>query len=277
MVERMVRANGVDLCIETFGDPQDDTVLLVHGAQASMLWWEEGLCAAIADGGRHVVRYDNRDTGRSVSYPPGRPPYAMSDLARDAVAILDALGVDRAHVVGRSMGGGVGLFIGLDHRARASSLTLVTTTTGDGDLPEPEVDLDSGPIPSPDDLTGLIEHAVVELRTLSGGSPYFDEEAVRQRAARDVDRARDFAATLTNHWVMEFDAPQHGSWADLDLPTLVVQGELDPVFPPAHGRALAATIPGAELMVLPRVGHDVPPPAWPLFVERLLAHTGAAG
>jgi pimeloyl-ACP methyl ester carboxylesterase len=154
---------------------------------------------------------------------------------------------------------------------------LVTTTSGEEDMPEREVDVDSGPLPSPDDLTGLVEHAVVELRALAGGSPYFDEEAVRQRATRDINRARDFVATLTNHWVMELDEPEHGSWADLDVPTLVVQGELDPVFPTAHGRSLAAKIPGAELMILPGVGHDVPPPVWPLFVERLLAHTGAAG
>src|SRR5258707_1187351 len=105
--EVLLEANGVELCVETFGDAADPAVLLVHGASASMMWWEEELCRRIAAGGRYVVRFDNRDTGRSVSYPAGRPGYAMRDMAGDAVGILDALGIGRAHLVGRSMAGGI--------------------------------------------------------------------------------------------------------------------------------------------------------------------------
>jgi pimeloyl-ACP methyl ester carboxylesterase len=103
--ERIIEANGVPLCVETTGDPGDPAVLLIHGASASLLWWDRELCERIAGGGRFVIRYDSRDTGRSVSYPPGRPGYRLTDLADDAIGILDALGVHRAHLVGRSMGG----------------------------------------------------------------------------------------------------------------------------------------------------------------------------
>src|SRR6266542_1607447 len=105
--ERIVKANGVDLCVETFGNPADPAVLLIMGASASMDWWEDGFCERLAAGGRYVIRYDQRDTGRSVTDPPGAPTYRFVDLCEDAVGVLDALGVEAAHVVGVSMGGGV--------------------------------------------------------------------------------------------------------------------------------------------------------------------------
>ena len=135
MTVRLLSVGEVDLCVETFGSPSDPTILLIHGACASMLWWPQAFCAALADRGRHVVRYDNRDTGRSTHYPPGRPPYSLRDLADDAVGLLDALAVPDAHVVGRSMGGGVAMVAALDHPERVATLTLVGTTTGADDLP----------------------------------------------------------------------------------------------------------------------------------------------
>ncbi|WP_109505364.1 alpha/beta fold hydrolase [Nocardioides speluncae] len=273
MSERMVTANGVPLCVETFGDPADPALLLIHGAQASMLWWEEELCSLLAAGGRYVVRYDQRDTGRSVSYPVGEPPYAMSDLARDAVGVLDALGIDRAHVVGRSMNGGTALFLGVDHPERVATLTFVTTTTGEvedgGDVAE-----EPGGAPTePAKPATVVDELVEAIRECAGRSPYFDEAAVRTRAERDVARATDMAASLTNHFAMRFDEPKGGGWGDLAAPALVVQGELDPYFPPKHGEALAAAIPDAELLVLEDVGHDVPPESWDVFVPALLRHT----
>src|SRR6201999_3186498 len=123
-METMIEANGVALCAETFGEPDAPAVLLIHGASASMLWWAEERCERIAADGRFVIRYDNRDTGRSVSYPAGRPEYSLLDMAGDAVGVLDAFGIEQAHVVGRSMGGGIAL---LADPARVSTLTLVTT------------------------------------------------------------------------------------------------------------------------------------------------------
>ncbi len=261
--------NGVTLHAETFGDPADPAVLLVHGACASMLWWEEELCRRIAAAGRYVVRYDQRDTGRSTSFPPGEPGYGLRDLAADAVALLDALGIDRAHVVGRSMSGGVALVLGVDHPARVRSLTLVSTTTGE----LPMGSLDAPPDPDPGDPAAVVEYLVEAFRAYAGGSAHFDEDATRALAAADVARTRDLRATMTNHFAMDFDGPRGGGWADLRVPTLVVQGELDPVFPPVHGQALRDAVPGARLVVLPGSGHDVLEPVWDRFVAELVEHT----
>src|SRR5919206_5237005 len=128
MTERMVEANGVELCTERFGDPADPPILLVMGTGASMLWWEDGFCRMLAEGRRFVVRYDHRDTGRSVTYEPGRPGYTGADLVADAVGVLDAYGVDAAHVVGVSAGGAMAQLLALDVPRRVPSLVLVSTS-----------------------------------------------------------------------------------------------------------------------------------------------------
>ncbi|MET1072380.1 MAG: alpha/beta fold hydrolase, partial [Umezawaea sp.] len=135
--ERLLRVNGVELCVETFGAPGDPAVLLVAGAAASMLWWEAELCRRIAARGRFVIRYDHRDTGRSTSYPPGRPGYAFTDLTADALGVLSAFGVERGHLVCQSMFGGIGLIAGVDHPDRVASLVFLSSSTGGPDLPPP--------------------------------------------------------------------------------------------------------------------------------------------
>lgn len=285
----MIDVRGVEICAESFGDPADPTILLVHGAQASMLWWPEALCEQIAAGGRHVIRFDTRDTGRSSAFPVGAPGYAMSDLADDAAGVLDGFGVPQAHVVGRSMGGGIALFLALDHPDRVLTVTLVTTGSGEdldeGDDDEAveaveaveadEADETGGPVEDEPGPTDWVEQAVVAMRGASGGSPYFDEDDVRDLARRDLARARDIE-TIGNHWVMDFDEPRGGGWSDLAVPTLVVQGEVDPWFPPAAGQALVDAIAGSAMVVMPSTGHDVPEPMWDVFVPALLAHTARA-
>src|SRR3954451_22664687 len=128
MTERMVEANGVELCTEPFGDPADPPILLIMGLGASMLWWEEGFCQLLADGGRFVIRYDHRDTGRSITYEPGRPRYSGSDLVADARGVLDAYEIPVAHVVGVSAGGALAQRLALDHPDRVSSLVLISTS-----------------------------------------------------------------------------------------------------------------------------------------------------
>ena len=262
-MDQFVQTNGVTLCVETFGDPAHPAILLVHGACASMLWWESELCASIAAAGRFVIRYDQRDTGRSTHYPPGEPGYALSDLAGDAVGILDELGVDRAHVVGRSMGGAVALTLGVDHPDRVSALTFVSTTTGAGDLPPMSpafLARRSHPDPVDD---------IVELMRAYAAGPLHDEDATRALAAADVARTESMASALTNHFLIDFDAPRGGGFADLTAPTVVVHGDRDPVFPLPHGEALRDAVPGARLVVLPGVGHELPEPTWPIFVSVL--------
>jgi pimeloyl-ACP methyl ester carboxylesterase len=269
--EKLVEINDVELCVETFGNPANPAILFIDGATASMLWWETELCEQIARGDRFVIRYDNRDTGRSTSYPPGRPGYAYTDLAGDAIGILDALNVERAHIVCRSMSGGVGLLIGVDHPDRVESLTFVSTSTGEDGLP-PSDELAFPAAPDPADSAAVVDYVVVSAKACSGGSPYFDETATRALVERDVARTRDITATLGNHYAMSFDGSSR-DFAAIKAPTLVVHGDHDPVLPLPHGQALRDAVPGATLLVLEGAGHDLPTPVWDVFVPALLQHT----
>nr|WP_201447062.1 alpha/beta hydrolase [Conexibacter woesei] len=266
--ERIVRANGVELCVETFGDAADPAVLLVHGASASMLWWEQELCERIAARGRHVVRFDNRDTGRSASWPPGRPGYSLRDMTDDAIGVLDALGIERAHVAGRSMAGAIAAGAALRHRERVTALTLVSTSPGGPGLPpmSPEfVSFTGSGGPDPGDAAAVVDYVTGLMRVFSGPSPYFDEQAMRALAVRDVARAASIASCLANHFLIELD--EDARLEAIDVPTCVVHGERDPVFPLPHAHALRERIPGAELLVLPRAGHELPAPFWDTFAD----------
>lgn len=271
--EKLLGINGVELCVETFGSPSAPAILLIDGAAASMLWWDAGLCEQIAANGRFVIRYDNRDTGRSTSYPPGQPGYSVADMAEDAVGILDALGIERAHVVCRSFSGAIGLILGVDHSDRVASLTFVSTTTGDEGLPSPTAEFLSHVTAAPDtgDLPAVVDYIVDAAKVESGR--YFDEAATRALVERDVARARNIASTLVNHFAAESRPPVGGGFADVTAPTLVVHGDRDPIFPLPHGKALRDAIPRAELLTLEGAGHDLPRPVWNVFVAALVSHT----
>jgi pimeloyl-ACP methyl ester carboxylesterase len=273
--EQMVIANGVDLCTQTFGDAGDPAVLLVHGAGASMLWWEEALCHEIAAGGRHVIRFDNRDTGRSRSYPPGEPDYSHRDLTADAIGILDALGLSRAHLVGRSMAGATVAMAALDHPGRVASLTLISTTPGGSDLSPMSQDFLAATATTPDfdDPHDVIDFLVELMRAYTGGALPFDEAHFRALAQSDVERTRDIASAMTNHFLIDFESPRSGGLSDISTPTLVVHGDHDPVFPLDHGQALHRLVPGSEILILRDVGHELPTRIWPEFVSALLSHT----
>ncbi len=272
--ERSIEANGVELCVETFGEVENPAILLIHGASASMLWWEAELCERIAACGRYVIRFDNRDTGRSVSYPPGRPGYTLRDMADDAVGILDALGVERAHFVGMSMAGGIVALAAAHHPGRVASLTFVSTTSGRADLPPPTEELsrsNTSSGPDIEDRPAVTEYIVDLTKTYSGGSPFYDEDAMRALVAHDVARTLNTASCLTNHYVIDVGQPVR--LGEIEAPTLVVHGEIDPLFPLEHGEALRDSIPGASLLVLDQTGHHVPPPVWDVFVPALVRHT----
>lgn len=272
---RLLPVGDAELCVETFGAPTDPTVLLVHGASASMLWWDEALCHRIADGGRHVVRFDNRDTGRSTHDPPGAPTYTLRTMADDAIGILDALGIDRAHLVGRSMAGAIVAAAALAHPGRVATLTLVGTTPGDPGLAPMADDVLAAFAgdPDPSDPDAVVDHVVAVMAAFARPGP-FDEPGVRALARRDVERTTSMASALANHFLLDMDLPGGAGLADVTVPTLVVHGDRDPVFPLDHGLALERTIAGADLLVLDDVGHELPPRCWPTLVPRLLAHTG---
>ncbi|MHA3023332.1 alpha/beta fold hydrolase [Mycobacterium sp. BMJ-28] len=272
--EQFHAIDGVELCVQTFGDPAHPAILLIDGATASMLWWETELCERLARADRFVIRYDNRDTGRSTSYPPGRPGYTFTDLAGDAVGVLDALHIDRAHIVCRSMSGGIGLIVGVDHPDRVASLTFVSTSTGGDGLPPSSAAFPADPDPT--DSGAVVDFVVASAQVCSGGSPYFDEDAARALVERDVARTRDIAATLGNHYAMSFDGSSRDFGA-IAAPTLVVHGDRDPVCPLPHGYALRDAVPGATLLILEGAGHDLPRPLWDVFVPALLEHTREHG
>lgn len=273
---KIIRSKGIRLCYETFGSPSNAAILLIHGAGTSLLGWEAKLCERLAAAGRFVIRYDQRDTGLSESYPPGQPGYALSDLTQDALAILDDLNLERAHIVGRSMAAAIALELAVDFPRRVETLTFVTTTPGDDDLPFPDT-LERYTSQSPDfsDPGAVREHLVGLLRVFSGTSPYFEEDVMRALAEAEVSRTQDMAAALTNHFCIAFDSPKSGGLSDIRVPTLVVHGERDPVFPLAHGERLRDVVPGAKLLVLPEAGHEVPRQLWDLFVASLVEHTSA--
>lgn len=270
--QTITTSDGVNLCVETFGDPADPAIVLAHGASASMLWWEAELCQRLADAGRYVVRYDQRDTGQSTTYPVGEPGYAQTDLAQDVLAIMDHLGVDQAHLVGCSMAGGIVLLLGVDHADRFLTLTFMDTTTGDAELPSPTVEFPS----RPDDLStrdAQVAYVLDSIRAYDGVSPYYDDDAARALVQADVDRSTNLVAALTNPFLIEFSGPRHGGFADITQPTLVLHGELDPALPLAHGEAIARAVPGARLVVFEGQGHDLLPHHWDTFVDAVVEHT----
>lgn len=282
----MIRANGVDLCVETFGDPASPALLLIGGAESPMDWWEDELCERLAAGARYVIRYDLRDTGQSVTYEPGAPKYTGSDLVADVVGLLDALGVPRAHLVGISMGGGIAQEVALVHPARVASLTLISTSPAvagraERNLPAASAEvkaLFADPPPRPDwsDRAAVIEYMVAAQRPFAGSLPS-DEEALRALVERIVDRTLNIESSLTNHWILEDGEPVPGRLDDIDAPTLVLHGTEDPLFPYGHAEALAAEIPGARLVPLERMGHQMPPrQLWDRVVAAILEHTSQA-
>jgi pimeloyl-ACP methyl ester carboxylesterase len=283
VAERIVTTEGgAELCVETFGDPVHPTVVLIAGNAASMDYWDPELCRRLAEAGRHVVRYDHRDTGRSTSSPPGRPSYTADDLTTDALRVLDALGVDRGHAVGVSMGGAIAQELAARHADRIASVTLIATTavgdrSDDTPLPRPAARVAAtfdDPPPEPDwgDRDAVVDHLLAVARPYAG-SLGFDEDRERRVATAMVDRTADIRAATTNHMVAEGDSPPF-RLADIRVPTLVMHGTDDPLFPFPHGEALAAAIPGATLVPLEGMGHEFPPPAtWDVVVPAIVAHT----
>jgi pimeloyl-ACP methyl ester carboxylesterase len=271
-----MQVNGVDLCVETFGSPTDPAILLIMGAGASMDWWQDDFCARLAAGPRYVIRYDHRDTGQSTSYPPGEPGYTSDDLVADAAALIAVLGVGRAHVVGQSAGGALAQVLALDHPERVASLTLVATSPAgpDPDLPSmtDEASAAFAAIAEPDwsDRAAVIEYLTEQWRAGAGRSRPFDAEETRALSTRVVDRTTNMESSMKNAYAAEGTDRWRERLGGLDVPTLVVHGTEDPLFPLGHGEALAREIPGAELLTLEGGGHELARRDWDVVVPAIL-------
>jgi pimeloyl-ACP methyl ester carboxylesterase len=278
VAELTIETRGVELCSEAFGDAADPPILLIMGIGASMLWWDERFCRMVAQAGRYVIRYDHRDTGRSVAYEPGRPGYDGDDLVADAVGVLDAYGIPAAHLVGASAGGAFAQALALDHPDRVLSLVLISSSPVlpvERELPAPteafghfvstaEVDWS--------DADSVVDHLVDYSRVLAGGRRAFDEVAARDLVRRDVERARSFSS-LQNHDAIPHGRRRRGPLSSIGAPTLVVHGSVDPMFPLEHGEALAQAIPGAGLLRLDDAGHGLDPADWEPVARAIVEHT----
>lgn len=283
MAERMIDVGTAELCVETFGSPDRPAVLLIAGAASSMLSWADGFCERLAEAGHQVIRYDQRDTGRSTCDPPGKPSYTFPDLATEAVALLDALGHPKAHLFGMSMGGGITQQVALAHPDRVESIILTGSTPGGpgpsyADLPGPTPAImatftDEQPEPDWTDRDAVINW-LIEAERPYAGSAGFDEAAWLDIASRTYDRAVSIAS-LNNHFLMGDGPPWRDRLGSLRVPALVLHGADDPFFP-GHGAFLAREIPGAELITLAGVGHETPPRfAWDRVVAEIGLRTGA--
>ena len=271
----MLRVGSVELCAQAFGERGNPATLLLAGSSSSMDWWETDFCTQLADAGRFVIRYDLRDTGQSVHYPPGEPDYGSAELVADATGILDAYGIGSACLMGISMGGAIAQLVTLDHPDRVSSLVLISTFAPGG----PSVPMDAElrayfeSVPEVDwsDPDAVVARQVEHARALASKSVPFDEAGTRALIEQALGRTADVRASLTNHNVVRDDRPAWFSrLGEIHVPTLVLHGEEDRLVPLPLAEAMAAAIPGATLLVEPGVGHEFARRSWPVVLPAVL-------
>ena len=270
--EQLFNVNGIVLCAQAFGDATDPALLLIAGAESSMDWWDTELCERLAAGGRYVIRYDMRDTGKSTTYPPGRPGYEGDALIDDADGLLDALVIEQAHIVGISMGGGIAQQLAVRHPERVLSLTLMSTSPGGPGLPpmSPDVAGFGGSSPDWHDREAVIEYYTDGEHMLAGTIPV-DDDRMRRIIGRAWDRSPSIASGQ-NHWQLSEKESVRARLGEIAVPTLILHGTADPLFPYGHGEALARAIPGARLVPLDGMGHQMPvPEVWETVVDEILS------
>ena len=292
-----VKANGIDIAYEEFGEARAPAILLVMGLGVQLIAWPEPFCKGLADRGFRVIRYDNRDVGLSTKIEGGPPPdigaafanlmsgkpvaapYKLGDMAQDAVGLLDGLGIAKAHIVGVSMGGMISQLVAADFPQRTSGLVSIMSTSGDPSVPpgKPEaMAVLMGPRPDPRDREAVIAHSMNTLRVIAGPGYPVEEAELRKRVELAVNRsyypaglARQLVAILASGSRVE-------ALKRIRVPTLVIHGDEDPLVPVEGGRHTAAQIAGARLEIIPRMGHDLPAPLLPRLVDLIATHCADA-
>jgi pimeloyl-ACP methyl ester carboxylesterase len=287
----IVKANGIDLAYDSFGNDEDVPILLIAGLGTQMIRWTAPFCEALAARGYRVIRFDNRDAGCSTHFPQHmhldfgalaaalmagqRPdvPYTLHDMASDAIGLLDGLAIDRAHVVGRSMGGMIAQIIASEHSERVLSLTSIMSSTGNPTLPQAEPDVMAMMMrPAPDPTSneaGFLVHSTTFARRIAGKQHPFDDEAHRLVVLEEVRRAYDPGGSGRQIAAMAVAGDRRARLATVTAPTLVIHGADDPLILPACGRDTAASIPNADLMLIDGMGHDLPPALYRKVIEAI--------
>ena len=291
MATAMAQSNGIEICFETIGDPANPAVLLVMGFTAQMIVWPDEFCRQLAAGDLFVIRFDNRDCGLSthldgvhadveaamlVQVAGGDPPpapYTLSDFSQDAFGLLSSLGIDRAHIVGASMGGMIVQTMAIEHPERVLSMTSIMSTTGEPEFFEssPEAMGALLAIPPSDRETYVAQSAA--NGKIFGSKRYFDESTSADLAGRSFDRAfypegsgRQLVATVAS-------GDRAEGLRSLTVPTLVIHGRDDDLIMPSGGLRTAELVPGSVLLLVSDMGHDMPEPLWPILLDNIVAHT----
>lgn len=285
------KANGIDICYQTFGDPKDPALLLVMGFTAQLIAWDAAFCEALANRGRYVIRFDNRDCGLSthldgvnVDLPAvlaavdGKGemptvPYTLSTFSDDAFGLLDHLGITKAHIFGASMGGMIVQTMALEHPERVLSMTSVMSTTGEPDYfkSDPSA-MQALMTPPPSEREAFIAFSV-DRGALFSSPRYYDRAKAAVRAGESFDRAFYPEGASRQLAAIRGSADRSEALRKLSVPTLVLHGRADKLILPIGGDRTAELIPGANLMMLNDMGHDVPEPLWPLIVDATISHT----
>jgi pimeloyl-ACP methyl ester carboxylesterase len=290
-----VAANGIELCYDEFGDPSDPPMLLIMGLATQMIVWDDEFCAMLAARGFRVIRFDNRDVGRSTHFVRARTPsvlemmlvqatrlrfrvpYLLADMAADALGLLDALGIASAHIVGISMGGAIAQEIAIHNPERIRTLTSIMSTTGDPKLPRParRAMLALGKR-MPRERAAWIREYVETWRVLAGdGGLGFDSERMARHGAETLDRGVNPAGASRQLFAMLASGDRTRALHGVHVPTLVIHGSHDPLIPVAAGYATAKAVPGARLLVIDGMGHTLPEEVWPRLVDAIAEHAGA--
>ncbi len=287
------RANGIQLEYDSFGRTSDAPLLLIMGLGAQMLLWDDEFCGLIAERGHYVVRFDNRDVGLSTKFDhagvpdlasimaPGADrsgvPYTLDDMADDAAGLLDALRIDSAHIVGASMGGMIAQTVAYRHASKTRSLVSIMSSTGNPALPQARPEAMAVLMtPRPPDRASNVEAAVTAAKVI--GSPAYpaDEARLRERAGRMYDRAFTPLGTLRQMAAIFAHGNRAPRLGAVTAPTLVIHGVADPLVPIEGGRDTAQSIPGAELLEIEGMGHDLPQALWGRLADAIAGHARKA-